>query len=677
MAEIKFSQLTTAAQLTNDDIFALAQTQGGSLSSVKTSMIAVANFLNTQVQYTTAYNTQAKTTAGAINELKQLISLIPQFSIEVVEELPTEDISDTTIYLVPAEDPEVGNYYEEYIHVNDSWELVGTTAVDLSAYYTKLEVDGLLATKASVEEVALKENKTDMPTDVRSIIKDCKTPKSATITNGIAQFECIEENLVKGLKVTMNPIQDLHGQSAPYPAGGGKNKLPFDINYIKANNTNGTWSGNAYTYRGVTYNLSDDGKINVTGTVSSENASAITLINNVSFPSGSYILNGVTNGSSGTYRLRYAINSGNYISVYDGDSSVITLNGTDTLRVQIYMSSDFVCPTGGLTLEPMIRLSSVADSTFAPYENICPISGRTEASVKRTGVNQWDEVWEVGTISTSNGTPSPSSNYIRSKNFCVCEPNKSYYITHGAHQAVVFWYDENEGFLSYDASGSTESGKVVTSHANAKFFKVRYGDSAGVQTYDNSISLNYPSTDTAYHAYTAETKIHQYSETIYAGVDDFVNGGATSTKKYIELDENSNWEVGAGAVWFFIGGDADLPTGTIIDSRLCSNMFKNGYNQDNSIWVIYKQIHIRPNSTIAPSGATAEGLAEFKNWLSTNNYKIQVCVELATPTTISTSAEEITTVSGTNIISGTEPISECKYTELATVDDLIKIIGGQ
>ena len=150
MAEIKFSQLTTAAQLTNDDIFALAQMQGGSLSSVKTSMIAVANYLNTQVQYTTAYNTQAKTTSGAINELKQLISLIPQFAIEVVEELPTEDISDTTIYLVPAEDPEVGNYYEEYIHVNDAWELVGTTAVDLSAYYTKLEVDAKFSELATV-----------------------------------------------------------------------------------------------------------------------------------------------------------------------------------------------------------------------------------------------------------------------------------------------------------------------------------------------------------------------------------------------------------------------------------------------------------------------------------------------------------------------------------------------
>ena len=74
-----------------------------------------------------------------------MISLIPQFSIEVVQVLPTEDISDTTIYLVPAEDPEVGNYYEEYIHVNNTWDLVGSTAVDLSDYYTKAQADGKFA----------------------------------------------------------------------------------------------------------------------------------------------------------------------------------------------------------------------------------------------------------------------------------------------------------------------------------------------------------------------------------------------------------------------------------------------------------------------------------------------------------------------------------------------------
>ena len=194
MAEKKFSELTAAAILGNDDIFALSQMDSGSLASKKTTLTAIANHINTVVQYTNAYGTQAKTTAGAINELKQLISLIPQFSIEVVEELPTEDISDTTIYLVPAEDPEVGNYYEEYIHVNNTWELVGTTAVDLSAYYTKLEVDGLLADKLEADD-----------------FEASQTASANPIT-----LETKQAGLAKSCVVEMNPIQDLsHGEPSP------------------------------------------------------------------------------------------------------------------------------------------------------------------------------------------------------------------------------------------------------------------------------------------------------------------------------------------------------------------------------------------------------------------------------------------------------------------------------
>ena len=57
----------------------------------------------------------------------------------IVEKLPEnkKDISTSTIYLVPNEQ---GNY-DEYIYVIDKWETIGTTATDLSDYYTKKEVD--------------------------------------------------------------------------------------------------------------------------------------------------------------------------------------------------------------------------------------------------------------------------------------------------------------------------------------------------------------------------------------------------------------------------------------------------------------------------------------------------------------------------------------------------------
>jgi len=632
MAEKKFSELPSAASLTGNELAALSQMQSGSLASVKSTLQAIANWFAVYAQYTTALQTTDKSIAGAINELKQLISLIPQFSIEVVEELPTEDISDTTIYLVPAEDPEVGNYYEEYIHVNSIWELLGTTAVDLSGYYTKLEVDGLLATKASVAEVALKENKSDMPTDVRSIIKDCKTPKSATITNGIAQFDCIEENLVKGLKLTMNPIQDLHGYSNPWVGGAGKNKLNIDID--------------SYSTSGITISV-NNGVVTTSGTATANTTiSLLTSRINVSDIGDTYKL--VDDGSF-TFSTNLYLN----IRYYDSNGSAISnqaLNSGKSMNLVIPSNATTFMPmiiiksgiTANGTIKPMLMLQSVTDNSFAPYSNICPISGRTEASVTRTGKNLFDfnsfkntapfiqrcslainSDGSVTATSTStgscwvgwngdSGTLGSSVWVIKAKDK-MCFSSGLSNLTWG-----VYELDENRNML-YSSRAFTD--RVYTKHEqNSVYYAIRiniFEATSTGQTKTFYPQIEYGESVTEFEPYTAETNTHQYSETIYGGVDDFVNGELSVEWGYIaSYDEET------------------LP----------------------GEWISDRDVY-------APGTTPTTGA--------------EVCYKLATPTTIETSAEEITTVSGTNIISGTEPISECQYTELATVDDLIKIIGGQ
>lgn len=57
------------------------------------------------------------------------------FDIEIVEELPEEgDLH--TIYFLENEDPSTGNIYDEWMFINNQWEMVGTTGVDLSGYAT-------------------------------------------------------------------------------------------------------------------------------------------------------------------------------------------------------------------------------------------------------------------------------------------------------------------------------------------------------------------------------------------------------------------------------------------------------------------------------------------------------------------------------------------------------------
>ena len=70
-------------------------------------------------------------------KVKELIKRVNdlELHIEIVDELPDEGSPDT-IYFVPREDPETGNYYEEYMWIDDAWELIGTTQIDLSNYCT-------------------------------------------------------------------------------------------------------------------------------------------------------------------------------------------------------------------------------------------------------------------------------------------------------------------------------------------------------------------------------------------------------------------------------------------------------------------------------------------------------------------------------------------------------------
>lgn len=66
-------------------------------------------------------------------EINQRISEIPKLSIQVVDELPTENISSDTIYLLKSGDEE-SNLYTEYIYTNNVWEELGSQDVDLTGY---------------------------------------------------------------------------------------------------------------------------------------------------------------------------------------------------------------------------------------------------------------------------------------------------------------------------------------------------------------------------------------------------------------------------------------------------------------------------------------------------------------------------------------------------------------
>ena len=190
------------------------------------------------------------------------------------------------------------------------------------------------------------------------------------------------ESIAKDLQVEFGPIQDLHGYDHPWVGGAGKNLL-------KTTGTNQTRSG-------VTYTVNSDGTVLVNGTSTQLDPYTVGTVDLVG--GTVYVLSsGVTNDS--TFYLQ---------AIGDGISNINTISGAKTFTpsadttatIRIAISSGKA--VSNVTVKPMICLSTATDPTvFAPYSNICPISGRTEIAVTRSDGAETDP--DIDTASVSFG----------------------------------------------------------------------------------------------------------------------------------------------------------------------------------------------------------------------------------------------------------------------------------
>ena len=94
------------------------------------------------------------------------VSAIPKFAIKVVTDLPTENISESTIYL-KAHEHGTGDSYDEYIYTAGKWEKIGNTDIDLSDYLKSADAATTYLTKTAASTTyATKQDVTDITTNL-------------------------------------------------------------------------------------------------------------------------------------------------------------------------------------------------------------------------------------------------------------------------------------------------------------------------------------------------------------------------------------------------------------------------------------------------------------------------------------------------------------------------------
>ena len=287
------------------------------------------------------------------------------------------------------------------------------------------------------------------------------------------------------LKVAVEPVQDLHGYENPWPGGGGKNILPSTLQKYKADNVNGTWSGNDYSINGLTFSLKTDNgnniiEISVNGTASSDTNFNLNNINDIFTAGTTYHISGCpSGGSASTYydSIRY--------SGFDIGNGATLTPTQEQLANSIFYSIAIKSGTSvsNIVFKPMICLNSEADKSFAPYSNICPISGWTGANVSRTGFNVC-ESWE----NTSNKNAYTS---VVNVNKLKLRPNTTYCVSftvsnYTANVGITVTGTWRNAFTYIQISGNGRYSVVFTTNSNVQ----QYKDSDGVKflQYESAVS---------------------------------------------------------------------------------------------------------------------------------------------------------------------------------------------
>ena len=432
----------------------------------------------------------------------------------------------------------------------------------------------------------------------------------------------------KSLKVTMNPIQDLNGYSNPWVGGAGKNKI----------------------------DIADRSGITTQ-----------TIIGRTLLKAGTYTLSAMcANSGMAGITLKITNITGSPISMpYSTTETFIKTTLTFTLEEEQEIVISVVGSSSGYNgsvKEVQIEEGSTA-TKYAPYENICPISGRTEASVTRTGKNfvniadrtvtsQYASAYFILPKGTYTISAFIKNNTTITGGFFVRKRDNTNAVSVG-----ITVYMNSRISASFTLTDNTDLRIMIS------------GASSGYNYDISELQVELGSTATEYEPYTAETHTHQYSDTIYGGVDDFVNGTSENknTLGEITLNGSETYTINSSETnkISFRYGNSNLKAnadGFQISNRLIYNRNAwHGSAPDFSFVVGGNELFLTIPKT------TANTVEELKTWIASNN--IQIVYELATPTTIETSAEEVTLLKGNNVLSTNADDIELKYS--VSLDNLL------
>ena len=417
-----------------------------------------------------------------------------------------------------------------------------------------------------------------------------------------------------------------NGYDSVWVGGAGKNKCPNITSQIAGSGITATWL--------------TDGTLKLTGTASGNVFVGIQF----SITAGSYVLSGCpSGGGDSTYQLdiRSSVGSGVLYSRDIGSGLSFSPSADLTAYVNVRVANGYACPSGGLIFKPMIR-KSTDSADFAPYENICPISGHTDVVVVRANENlagddghQWN-INSSGKIESNNQYDATVFKVVSGQKYTITFDGSGDYRVYAFFEHYPKVGDTCYGSRSVISTSSVTVTATINGWCVARptigevVTKVNKGETALATAEDTDV-------------YTIDL-----DGTRYGGTLDVTSGVLTVDKALVTYTgAEATWQrtTGTGFVQYFISQAGCGNTSNAICNRFKGIALADRGTQTGLVQYTDGSVRISL-LTADVSSLNVSTIDDWKTWLSNNN--VQVVYELATPLTVNLTAQEIELLQGAN-----------------------------
>ena len=470
----------------------------------------------------------------------------------------------------------------------------------------------------------------------------------------IATFDDGADNWpVKDLQVSIEAVQDLHGYDSPWPAGGGKNLIDSKSTI--------TISETAYYHTIVS---------------SSGDISEATLEADVT-----YTLSMTVSGATTPFKLSVGVGDGTGYSVdiatadnLSNDRVSVTFTPTAT-QLQTYNVLAIRCPryasqqTINATITKIQLEKSPSMTEYAPFENICPISGFSQAKVTRTGKNILEPKFYNGISYNAN----VGSQFTLTENTLVVKTGDVYSISVGSWQGVALvssllkpgsykcnikytapspratQYILDKDYKVLEKQNSTSNGTwtsslILTEERYIAFYIA--SSTAGDVTFE-APQVELGSTASDFEAYNGQTVTIDLDGTRYGGTIDVTKGKLTVTHGSVDLGTliwHTSSISGYGNRFYSTYSQAKAPASMDVMPDLLCSEYPTKLPSDFNQPVFGITLHTNGNLQLYDASRSSMTDSQFQTAITGT----QLVYELATPVEVDLTPAELETLLGTN-----------------------------